>query len=76
MVLDVGATEVEPEVPLGVKPEPVHEAALVEFQVSVADWPLVIEVGFTESETVGGVVTDVKLATRVDVAIEREAVAC
>jgi hypothetical protein len=53
MVLDLGATAVEPEVPLAAKSVPVQDVALVELRVSVANWPLTIEVGLTESETVG-----------------------
>jgi hypothetical protein len=53
MVLEVGATAVEPEVPLAAKSVPVQDVALVELHVSVANWPLAIEVGLTESETVG-----------------------
>jgi|HubBroStandDraft_6_1064221.scaffolds.fasta_scaffold63781_2 hypothetical protein len=37
VVLDVGETETLPDVPLAVKPVPVHEVALVELQVSVED---------------------------------------
>jgi hypothetical protein len=53
VVFEVGATETEPDVPFALKPLPVHEDALVELQVSVADWPLVIEVGFALNVTVG-----------------------
>jgi hypothetical protein len=53
VVLDVGATETEPEVPPAEKPLPEHELAFVELHVIVANCPLVIEAGLTESELVG-----------------------
>ena len=41
----VGDTATEPEVVLALKPLPVQDVAFVEDQVSVEDWPEVIEVG-------------------------------
>ena len=46
-------THVQPEVPLAVKPVPVHSVALVLLHVSVDDCPLVIDVGLAESVAVG-----------------------
>ena len=43
MLLAVGETVTDPEVPLAVKPTPVHPVALAEDQASAADWPEVIE---------------------------------
>ena len=53
VVFAVGETVADPEVPVAVKPEPVHEVALVELQESVAEEPAVIEVGDAESDAVG-----------------------
>jgi hypothetical protein len=53
VVVTVGETTVEPEVPVPVKFVNVHEVALVEDHVTVDDWPDVIEVGFAVTETVG-----------------------
>jgi hypothetical protein len=53
VVFEVGETVADPDVPLAVKPDPVHDVAFVEDHVSVEDWPLVIEVGFAESVAVG-----------------------
>ena len=51
-------TLILPAVPVGVKPEPVQDVALVELHESAADWPAVIEVGLTLRSAVGaGVVT-------------------
>ncbi len=53
VVVTVGETPDEPEVPLGEKLVPVQALAFVEFHVSVEALPLVIVVGFAESVTVG-----------------------
>lgn len=53
VVVCVGRTVVEPEVPFAVKPEPVHEAALVEDQARVDDWPDVIDAGEAVRVAVG-----------------------
>ncbi|MGH9436704.1 MAG: hypothetical protein ACRD22_02110, partial [Terriglobia bacterium] len=45
VVLSVGETESEPDVPFAVKPVPMQEVALVEDQVRVEEPPEVIEVG-------------------------------
>jgi hypothetical protein len=54
-----GVTLAEPERALPVaKPVPVQEVALVDDQVSVDDWPLVMDAGLAESVAVGaGAVT-------------------
>ena len=62
VALEVGETDTEPEVPEAVKPLAVHEVALVLLQVSVDDWPEVMEVGLALNEAVGaGVVGGVTL---------------
>ena len=54
VVAEDGETETLPDVlPPVEKLVPVHEAALLEDQVSVEDCPWVMEVGFSESEQVG-----------------------
>ena len=53
MVVALGVTTAEPEVPDAVKPPPVQDVALVELQESVDDCPAVIEVGLAESDAVG-----------------------
>jgi hypothetical protein len=53
VVLVVGATETEPEVPEAENPVPEHEVALVEDHESVEDWPEVMEVGLAVREAVG-----------------------
>ena len=45
----------EPDVPDGVKPDPVQEVAALEVHVSVEDWPLMIDVGLAVRLAVGGV---------------------
>ena len=52
-MFEVGETDCVPEVPEGVKLVPVQLDALVEDQVSVDDWPEVIDVALAESEAVG-----------------------
>jgi len=49
----VGETETVPDVPLAVKFVPVHDVALVELHVRVAELPDVIDVGEAESVAVG-----------------------
>ena len=53
VVVTLGETETEPEVPLAVKPVPVQDVALVEDQVRVEEFPETTEVGLAESEAVG-----------------------
>ena len=53
MVVALGLTTVEPEVPEAVKLPPVQEVALVELQVRVDDCPALMEVGLADSEAVG-----------------------
>ena len=53
-----GVTDTEPDVPLAVKPVPVHDVALVDENVSVDDWPATIEVGLALRVAVGGVGTE------------------
>ena|SRR5271157_6103537 len=53
VVVTVGETDVEPEVPDAVKLVPEQLVALVLLHVSVDDCPLVMEVGFAESVAVG-----------------------
>jgi hypothetical protein len=53
LVVTVGETLVEPEVPLAVKLVPVQEVALVELQVRVDDWLEVMDVGEAERVAVG-----------------------
>ena len=50
----MGDTEIEPEVPLALNPDPVQEVAFVLLQLRVDDWPLVIEAGFAVIVAVGG----------------------
>ena len=45
VVVTLGETETEPEVPLAVKPVPVQDVALVEDQVRVEEFPETTEVG-------------------------------
>ena len=54
-----GVTLTEPEIAFPVeKPLPMQEVALVDDQVRVDDWPLVIDVGFAVSDTgIAGAVT-------------------
>jgi hypothetical protein len=44
------------------KPMPVQEVALVDDQVSVDDWPAVMDVGLAVSEAVGAVPVTVTVA--------------
>jgi len=53
VVVSTGETLCEPEVPLGVKPTPMHDVALVELQVRVLLPPSVIVLGLAESVAVG-----------------------
>ena len=53
MVVWLGVTVTEPEVPLTVKPELVQEVALVELQESVAALPCVRDAGDAVSVAVG-----------------------
>ena len=53
MVVALGLTTAEPEVPEAVKLPPVQDVALVELQDRVDDCPALMEVGLAESETVG-----------------------
>ena len=63
MVLVVGETDTEPEVPLAVKFTPVQEVALVEDQVRVEELPDVMEAGEAERVAVGAGVTLVVTVT-------------
>ncbi|MGH8282612.1 MAG: hypothetical protein ACRESE_02045 [Gammaproteobacteria bacterium] len=53
VVVCIGETLAEPEVPEAVKPVPVQLVTFLEDQVRVEDWPFVIEVGDAERATVG-----------------------
>ena len=53
MVLTLGATAVEPEVPDAMKLPPLQDVALAELQDRVDDCPEFIDVGLAESEAVG-----------------------
>ena len=53
VVLCDGVTTTIPATPDAVKFTPVQEVALVDDQVSVDDWPEVIDVGDAESDAVG-----------------------
>ena len=58
-----GLTVAEPLVALlALKPEPEHEVAFVELQVSVEDWPAVIVVGLAERLAVGAAEATVSVA--------------
>ena len=60
VVVTLGETETEPEVPLAVKPVPVQDVALVEDQVRVEEFPETTEVGLAESVAVGRALTLVR----------------
>ena len=54
MVFAEGATELAPFVACALQPPlPEQEVALVELQVSIEDWPAVIDVGLAVRVTVG-----------------------
>jgi len=53
MVVVVGETLTEPDVPEAVKLVPVHEVASVDDHDKVDDWPVVIDVGFAVRVAVG-----------------------
>ena len=53
MVVALGVTTAEPEVPDEVKPLPTQEVAFVELHERVEDCPAVIEMGLAESVAVG-----------------------
>jgi hypothetical protein len=54
VVVALGVTTAEPEVPDAVKLPPVQEVALVELQERVDDCPVFTDVGLAESAAVGG----------------------
>ena len=54
MVVALGVTAAEPDIPVTPKLPPVQDVALVEFQERVDDCPAVIDAGLAESEAVGG----------------------
>jgi hypothetical protein len=60
VVVVVGLTESEPEVPDGEKLVPLQEVALVELHVRVEELPLLMVVGFAEIFTVGGALATLK----------------
>jgi hypothetical protein len=53
VVVTLGVTTAEPEVPDAAKLPPVQDVALVELQERVDDLPAFIDVGLAESEAVG-----------------------
>ena len=53
LVVTLGLTTAEPEVPDAVKLPPVQDVALVELQERVDDLPAFTDVGLAESEAVG-----------------------
>jgi hypothetical protein len=53
VVVALGCTTTEPEVPDGVKLPPLQDVALVELQESVDDCPAVTDAGLADKDTVG-----------------------
>jgi hypothetical protein len=53
VVVPLGVTTAEPEIPDAVKLPPLQDVALVELQERVDDFPAIIDVGLAESEAVG-----------------------
>ena len=62
VVLVVGYTETDPEVPEAVRPVPVHEVALVEDHVNVTDPPDWMDVWLAERVAIGVWATALKVA--------------
>jgi hypothetical protein len=55
VVLTVGETETDPDVPDGEKPTPLQDVALVDDHESVAEAPAAMNEGFSLKESVGAV---------------------
>ncbi len=73
MVVVVGETDVELVVAVEVRPVMLALVAFVEFQVSVADWPEVMEDGEAEIEQVGaGVVVCAVTANDIELLVPFE----
>ena len=53
VIVTLGVTTAEPEIPAALKLPPVHDVALIELQERVDDFPAFIELGLAESEAVG-----------------------